>query len=78
MSEIDILVTMATDFSNLRLSLEKVLQFAENVLPNYINFKFASLILKHCKVFTIIQITFAMVSTENMIFQLILVNLCNK
>ena len=39
MSEIDILIAMAMDFSNLRLPLEKVLQFAENVLPNYSNSK---------------------------------------
>ena len=39
MSEFDILVAMATTFSNLRLFLEKVPQFAENVLPNYINSK---------------------------------------
>ena len=31
MSEFDILVAMATDFSNLRLFFEKVPQFAENV-----------------------------------------------
>ena len=39
MSEFDILVEMATDFSNLKLFLEKSPQFAENVLPNYFNSK---------------------------------------
>ena len=39
MSEFDILVAKASDFSNLRLFLENVPQFAKNVLPNYINSK---------------------------------------
>ena len=39
MSELDILVAMATDFSNLRLFLEKVPPFAKNVLPNYFKSK---------------------------------------